>query len=377
MLPCDAFYNLLLNKNINFLCGVPDSQLKSFLAYIADHADKDKNIIAANEGNAIALAAGYYLATGKIGMVYMQNSGLCNAINPLTSLVDKEVYSIPMLLLIGWRGEPGKKDEPQHVKLGRVTQSLLNSLEIPFSVLPDDMVEVGKVMDKSVALMKENNAPYALMVRKGAFEKYDLKSRSNTSYPLYREDAIKLIIPQLSARDIIVSTTGMASRELFEYRDELKQDHNKDFLTVGSMGHCSQIALAIALSKPSRNIYCLDGDGSLIMHMGALPIISSQNPENFRHIVINNGAHDSVGGQPTVGFEIDITTIAKASGYKYAFRAETGEEICEKINLLKERRGPSLLEIRVNKGARQNLGRPTISPVENKRAFMNFINNAS
>lgn len=373
MLNCAAFYNLLIKNGIDLFTGVPDSQLKDFLAYIADNTSKEKNIITANEGNAIALAAGYHLATRRVGLVYMQNSGLGNSINPLTSLVDKEVYSIPVLLLIGWRGEPGKKDEPQHVKQGKITKSLLYSLEIPFSILPDTIEEAEKTLEAALVFMKEENAPYALVVRKGTFESYHLKNKSKTFYKLCREEALKLIIPQLSSQDIVVSTTGQTSRELFECREELKQDHSRDFLTVGSMGHCSQIASAIALSKPSRNVYCIDGDGALIMHMGALGIIGSQGPANFKHIVINNGAHDSVGGQLTVGFQIDIPSIAGACGYRSVFKAETGEEVTQKINMLKTVRGPALLEIRVNKGARQDLGRPTISPIENKQAFMSFI----
>lgn len=373
MLNCAAFYNLLIKNGIDLFTGVPDSQLKDFLAYIADNTSKEKNIITANEGNAIALAAGYHLATRRVGLVYMQNSGLGNSINPLTSLVDKEVYSIPVLLLIGWRGEPGKKDEPQHVKQGRITRRLLHTLEIPFSVLPDTIEEAEKTLEAALVFMKEENAPYALVVRKGTFESYHLKNKSKTFYKLCREEALKLIIPQLSSQDIVVSTTGQTSRELFECREELKQDHSRDFLTVGSMGHCSQIASAIALSKPSRNVYCIDGDGALIMHMGALGIIGSQGPANFKHIVINNGAHDSVGGQLTVGFQIDIPSIAEACGYRSVFKAETGEEVTQKINMLKTVRGPALLEIRVNKGARQDLGRPTISPIENKQAFMSFI----
>jgi phosphonopyruvate decarboxylase len=373
MIECKVFYDLLLKNNIDFFCGVPDSLLKDFLAYVMDHTRKEKNIITANEGSAVALAAGYHLATGKVGMVYLQNSGQGNTINPLTSLVDKEVYGIPVLLLIGWRGEPGRKDEPQHVKQGKITKSLLQALEIPFIVLPDTLEEVEKALEVACTFMREQSAPYALVVREGTFTSYHLKSSSETSYPLCREDALKLIIDQLSPRDIVVSTTGKTSRELFEYRKVLKQDHSRDFLTVGSMGHCSQIALGIALSKPDKNIYCVDGDGAVIMHMGSLAIIGSQAPSNFKHIVINNGAHDSVGGQPTVGFQIDIPAIAKACGYRSVFKAETDEEVTREVGSLKIANGPALLEIRVDKGSRQNLGRPTTTPLENKRAFVRFV----
>jgi len=370
MIKCEDFYNLLKEKEVDFFIGVPDSLLKDFNSYIMDNTPNNKHIITANEGGAIGVASGYHLSTGKIPMVYMQNSGQGNTVNPLTSLADPEVYSIPMLLLIGWRAAPSVKDEPQHVKQGRITLDLLKTLEIPYEVLPENIEEAGKIIEKALTYMKEKNAPYALVVRKGTFESYELKNKTETSYELNREGALKLITDELKERDIVVSTTGKTSRELFEYREELGQDHSKDFLTVGSMGHSSQIAFGIASSKPDRQIYCFDGDGAVIMHMGALAIIGSKKPKNFKHIVFNNGAHDSVGGQPTAGFEIDIPAIAIACGYKEAWTAEKTEEIKEKMRLLKESEGPVLLEIRINKGSRKDLGRPTTTPIENKQAFM-------
>jgi len=373
MIKCEDFYNLLIKNEIDFFCGVPDSLLKYPIAYISDHAMKKKNIITANEGNAVALAAGYYLATGKIGMIYMQNSGEGNATNPLVSLTNKKVYSIPLLLLIGWRGEPGKKDEPQHVKQGEITKSLLDILEIPYSVIPESIEETNHVIKKAVKYMNKQNSAYALIVKKGIFKPYNLKNKSEIANNLSREEALGIVAEHLSSQDIIVSTTGKLSRELFEYREEFKQNHNRDFLTVGSMGHCSQIALGIAISQPTRNVYCFDGDGAVIMHMGSLAIIGSQKPENFKHIIFNNGAHDSVGGQLTVGLQIDIPLIAKGCGYNSVFKADTKDEIIEGINNLKMAKGPSLLEIKIKKGARKDLGRPTKTPLENKRAFMDFI----
>ena len=373
MLNCEEFCNLLIKNDIDFFAGVPDSILKDFCAYIIENAIDKNHIIAANEGNAIALAAGYHLATDKISLVYMQNSGQGNAINPLTSLVDKEVYGIPVLLLIGWRGEPGKKDEPQHMKQGKITISLLNTLGIPYKILPDNVEGVRKVLKTAINSMKKKSAPYALVVRKGTFKSCKLKNKIISQFELSREDAIKRIVDNLGDQDIIVSTTGKTSRELYEYREELCQGHSKDFLTVGSMGHSSQIALAIALSKPSQKVYCLDGDGALIMHMGSLAIIGSKSPKNFKHIVLNNGAHDSVGGQPTAGLKIDIPAIAKACGYKTVLYAEKGLELEDKLKLLKSGDGPALLEIRVNKGARKYLGRPKSSPLENKKEFMRFL----
>lgn len=370
MIKPSEFYDILREKGVEFFTGVPDSLLKNFCAYIMDNVPSDRHIISANEGGAVALATGYHLANGKIGMIYMQNSGQGNAKNPLMSLADRDVYSIPMLLLIGWRGEPGVKDEPQHVKQGKITCSVLEALGIPHKVLPDNIEETRRIIDDAVSTARENNHPFALVARKGIFESYELQNKTKTDYELNREGAVKLVTDQLDSRDIVVSTTGKTSRELFEYREELGQGHEKDFLTVGSMGHSSKIALGIALSKPKREVYCFDGDGAVIMHMGSLAIIGQQKPKNFKHIVFNNGAHDSVGGQPTAGFEVDFPAVAKACGYKEAWRAETSWEIREKIKLLKESEGPALLEIRVNKGARKDLGRPTTTPIENKETFM-------
>jgi len=373
MLNCEKFYNMLVQRGVDFFTGVPDSLLKDFNAYIMDLANDRNHIIAANEGASIALAAGYHLATGKIGLVYMQNSGLGNAVNPLTSLVDREVYSIPVLLVIGWRGEPGRKDEPQHVKKGRITLKLLDTMEIPYEVLPATMELAKNSIDRALKIMKDNSTPYAFVVRKDTFEKYELKRNEFTSYELTREEAIRIIVNELCDRDIVVSTTGMTSRELFEYREQQKQDHSRDFLTVGSMGHSSQIAFGIALSQPDRQVFCLDGDGALIMHMGSLAVIGSKSPKNFKHVVLNNGSHDSVGGQPTVGFDIDIISIAKSSGYKEVYRAETKEDLVKQFSILQSTDGPALLEVRLNKGHRKDLARPTTTPLENKQSFMKFL----
>jgi len=374
MISPKTFYEALIKNRVNFFTGVPDSLLKHFCSYIINNTGSKKHIISANEGGAIALASGYHLSTGKIGLVYMQNSGQGNAINPLISLADSDVYSIPILLLIGWRGEPGNQDEPQHIKQGKITLDILNSLGIPYEILPDSLEKAEKILEKAVTYMEEKNAPFALVVKKNTFEKYDLKNEIKSPFEMNRESAIKLVVDALSPRDIIISTTGKTSRELFEYREELKQDHDKDFLTVGSMGHSSQIALGVALQKPEKQIYCLDGDGSIIMHMGSLAIIGQQAQRNFKHIIINNGSHDSVGGQPTAGFEIDLQLIAKACGYKISLKAKTEEDAKEKIELLKTSEGPAFLEILVCKGARKDLGRPTKTPEENKNSFISFLN---
>ncbi len=369
MIETKDFFNELINNEIDFFAGVPDSLLKDICAYIADNTPKGKNIITANEGGAIALGAGYHLATGKIPLIYMQNSGIGNAINPLLSLADKEVYSIPMILLIGWRGEPGVKDEPQHIKQGRVTPSLLESIEIPYVIL-DETSDFKSIIETSVNNCRKDSKPVAIVVRKNTFAPYKLINKQPDNFQLTREEALLVVLSNIPANSIIVSTTGMLSRELFELREILKQAHDTDFLTVGSMGHATQIALGITLEKPERNIYCFDGDGAAIMHTGSMGTIGDLAPTNFKHILFNNGAHDSVGGQPTIGFKINFSKIAKAFNYKFAAKAITSEELKYNLNILNSTIGPAFMEICINKGARKDLGRPTTSPIENKIAFM-------
>ena len=373
MINCKNFVNSLMENGIDFFTGVPDSLLKDFCAYIYDNIDEKNNIVAANEGSAVSLAAGYHLSTGKTGLVYMQNSGQGNAINPLVSLMDSDVYKIPVLLLIGWRGEPGKKDEPQHIKQGKITLDLLETLGIPWKVLSENDDETDEIIKDAVDSINSKSGPYAIVIKKGTFESYNLKNTGENRFELSREEAIKRIVDLMDPADVIVSTTGKTSRELFEYREEKNQEHSRDFLTVGSMGHSSQIALAIALTQASKNIYCIDGDGAFIMHMGALTTIGEKKPENYKHIIINNGAHDSVGGQPTAGFLIDIPGVAKACGYRYVCSVDKKDELDDKILSLKNAEGPVLLEIKVNRGARDDLGRPTTTPVENKIEFMKFL----
>ncbi|MBE9468221.1 MAG: phosphonopyruvate decarboxylase [Bacteroidetes bacterium] len=373
MINTKSFYELLKKNGVDFFSGVPDSLLKNICAYFTDNVAAENNIIAANEGGAIALGAGYHLATGKIPLIYMQNSGIGNAINPLLSLVDEKVYSIPILLMIGWRGEPGIKDEPQHIKQGEVTTKLLEAMNIPYEILPEEFEKAKLVIEKSIKHIKKSSSPFAFVVRKNLFEPYELKNKVKTNFEMKREDAIKIIVDALNKDDIIVSTTGKTSRELFEYREELCQGHQNDFLTVGSMGHSSQIALGIALQKKEKQIFCFDGDGAVIMHTGSMGIIGSLCPKNYKHIIFNNGAHDSVGGQPTIGHSIDFKSIAKGFNYKKVFIADDKKSLSENIIKLKNTEGPALLEVKINKGARKNLGRPTLTTIENKNNFMSTL----
>ncbi len=374
MIDPEHFYKILNSYGTDFFTGVPDSLLKSFCAYIADNAGEN-NIIAANEGNAVALAAGYYLASEKIPVVYMQNSGIGNAVNPIVSLADKMVYGIPMLVLIGWRGEPYMKDEPQHKKQGLITVNLIETLGMEYDIIDENMTneQIQSILEKAYKHMNKNKVPYGIIVRKGAFKEYKLKNAVTNNYTMSREKAIEIILDEIEEESVIVSTTGMASRELFELREKRNEGHEKDFLTVGSMGHASSIALGIALNNKRGKVYCLDGDGAAIMHMGAMAIIGSQKLGNYSHIIINNGVHDSVGGQQTVGMNIKLAGIAEGCGYKNIYVCSEENELRNAIRETNKTNELSFIEIRVKKGARKNLGRPSTIPIENKEILMNYL----
>ena len=372
MIRPEFFIEKLRENGIDCFAGVPDSLLKNICAYITDHCDAEHNIIAANEGAAVGIAAGHYLATGKPACVYMQNSGEGNIINPLASLTDEEVYNIPVLLLIGWRGRPGVHDEPQHVMQGKVTTGLLNVMGVNYEVLSKEEDKAEKQIAKAIKAL-QNKEVFALVIEKDTFEDYKLQNVEVNDLTLSREEAIQTVAAALGEKDCIVSTTGMISRELFEYRAGMNQGHERDFLTVGSMGHASQIALGIAMAKPTRNVWCFDGDGAAIMHMGSMAIVANKAPKNYVHVVFNNGAHDSVGGQPTVGLKIDLPAVAKAVGYTNAFSVENKEDLLEALRAVKMVEGPVLLQVCVKKGNRKDLGRPTTTPIQNKEALMEFL----
>lgn len=366
------FYDALCQKEINFYTGVPDSLLANFCAYIDDNLDRTKHVIAANEGNSVAIAMGYHLSTGKIPAVYMQNSGLGNTINPLVSLADPDVYSIPMLLIIGWRGEPNFEDEPQHVKQGKITLDQLDILGIPYWIFNSDTDLEERLAEVANSIV-DRNAPAAIVVRKETFEKYKpVKSLISNAF-LSRESVLEKIISLTKSDDLIVSTTGKTSREVFEIRVRNNQIQN-DFLTVGGMGHTSSIALGVSLGMPNKRTICLDGDGSLIMHLGAMGVISSLSPFYFIHVLLNNESHESVGGQPTCANHINFELLAKAMGYKGYFVASDLEMIHSNWKLISNMEGPILFEIKIKQGSRSDLGRPTSTPVQNKNFFMSHAN---
>jgi phosphonopyruvate decarboxylase len=369
------FYKVLEGHNIEFFTGVPDSLLAPFCLCLDEKVSHERHIIAANEGNAVAIASGYHLATGKIPLVYMQNSGLGNSVNPLLSLCDPDVYSIPMILLIGWRGEPGFKDEPQHIKQGKVQLDLLNAMDIPYEIISKDELEFEKKIMKCIDDANMKNRPTAILVKKGTFEKYS-QARSNFEDKLMtREEALEIILAQYKSESIIVSTTGKTSREIFEIRKRNKQSHFSDFLTVGSMGHCSSIALGIAMSKPHKDVVCIDGDGALIMHMGSLATIGNSKPKNLCHILINNYSYESVGGQETSAKSINMLELVRSNGYLNMVSVQKKSHLKDRIQGLRKCTGPSFLEVIVKSGSKANLGRPTIKPIDNKKSFMNFLKN--
>lgn len=385
MIEPSEFLAAVQEAGMQFFTGVPDSLLKEACSSIHDHVPGGAHIIATNEGSAVALAIGHFLATGKPALVYMQNSGLGNAVNPLTSLCSSQIYGIPMVLLIGWRGEIGADgrqvhDEPQHVMQGRITLQLLNLLEIPYRILDKETNDIRSVLAESSASALTSNGPVALVVRKGTFSPCSFQQHSSANgLPdkvepeefLTREEAIIKVIETLPRNVPLVATTGMTSRELFERRKAEGSGHQRDFLTVGGMGHAGQIAAGIAMALPKTPVACLDGDGAVLMHMGGLAI--SAKCQNLVHIVLNNGVHDSVGGQPTRARDISLGTIARACGYKVIESVVTEDDISRAVARMLASHSSSFLEIICSPGHRTNLGRPDRTPADNKADFMNFL----
>ena len=357
-----------------FYTGVPDSQLKAMCNYLMSTygIDPKHHIIAANEGNCTALAAGYYLATGKVPVVYMQNSGEGNIINPVASLLSDKVYAIPTIFVIGWRGEPGIHDEPQHIYQGEVTVRLLEDMDIkPFIVGKETTEEELNSVMKEFRKILADGKDVAFVIRKGALS-YDGKIKYENRNTMVREEIIRHIV-KASGEDPIISTTGKASRELFEIREANGESHKYDFLTVGSMGHSSSIALGVAINKPDTKVWCVDGDGAVLMHMGSMAVLGTNAPKNMVHVIINNGAHETVGGMPTVASKIDLVSIAKACGYPNAVCVDSFEALDQELEAAKDRDELSMIEVKCSIGAREDLGRPTTTALENKKNFMVYL----
>jgi phosphonopyruvate decarboxylase len=373
MINTEAFVSHLQNLGAGLYTGVPDSLLSTLSAYLLNKPEIP-HIIAANEGNAVGYAIGDYMATGKPTVVYMQNSGLGNTVNPITSLADPLIYGIPMMLVIGWRGKPGEKDEPQHLKQGAVTLTQLDTLSVPYLVVERDAAE-DEVLAKISALwqkMLDRQGPVALVIESKTFAgKYPLP-KSAIDSDLTREDAIDTVISTLPEDAFYVATTGKTGRELFELR-EAKHQPQRDFLTVGGMGHASSIAMAIAKHRTKHLTVCLDGDGASLMHLGAMALIANQAPAKMIHVVLNNSAHDSVGGQPTIAASVDFKLLSEALHYTGYFQADTKDALTEALKQAQKMTGPVLIEVRVRVGARADLGRPTRTPLQNKLAVMEFL----
>lgn len=372
-LPPDSFYKMMTERGFDFFTGIPDSLLKDFTSYIEDNHPHNKHIISANEGTALATASGYYLATKKFPVVYMQNAGLGNIINPLLSLNDSRVYKIPVLMIMGWRGEPGKKDEPQHFVQGKIMSGLLTDLGVTYEVLPDFEEGAAAALDVALHHLNNRGAPYAFLVRRNTFLEYEPKEKLHADGQLLREEAMENILKTIGKYDLVVCTSGFNSRELYSLRQKLNQDSLQDFYSLGARGHASSIAMGVAIAKPSKRVFCFDGDGSFLMHMGSAAQIGSRPLPNYRHIVFNNAVHESSGGAPTVGNKIDFPVLAKACGYKYAETVTTMEDLSTKMQEFIHSEGPGFLEVKVKRFTRKDLKNVPIGPLENKTNFMNFL----
>lgn len=352
----EKFIETLYSEGVRFFAGVPDSYLNGFCNCLLETIPGDKHVIAANEGNAIAIATGYYFCTNTIPLVYMQNSGMGNAINPLVSLVDKHVYSVPMILLIGWRGEPEIGDHPQHRTQGEITLNLLKMLGIPYVIAEDNDEKLKEQTRWALKTAKTNKTPVALIGKKGVFASVKKTNKTDDCYPMSREEAIEIILNTLPKNTIYTATTGRTTRELYFLRERRNEGHQYDFLNVGSMGHASSVALGIAMADRNRKVVCLDGDSAALMHMGSFTMASKTVVPNMLHIVLNNGAHESVGGQPSAGHLIDFTKIAQGSGYQTLNGAATNKkELEEALRLLQETEHVAFLDVRIHKGLRGEL----------------------
>jgi phosphonopyruvate decarboxylase len=376
MIDNKRFLNVLHNAGVDFFTGVPDSYLNGFCNCLLKNVSDEKNVIAANEGNAVAIASGYYFSTGKVPLVYMQNSGLGNTINPLLSLADKDVYSVPVVLLIGWRGEPGTGDHAQHKMQGELTTKLLDLMGIPFIVAEDNDDLLEKQVKELIERAQRERTAVAIVARKGVFAAEEKSTAPvENGYPLFREEAIEAVLDAMPKDTIYVATTGRATRELYFLREKRDEGHNCDFLNVGSMGHASSVALGLALANKNRKVVCLDGDSAVLMHMGALSMVSNFDVPNFLHVVLNNGAHESVGGQPSAGMKVDFTAIAQGAGYQtVGHPVATREEIVDTVRNLIESGKAAFIDVRIKKGLSSKLPPLNISSyLELINGFMNEL----
>ncbi|MFX1363512.1 MAG: phosphonopyruvate decarboxylase [Promethearchaeota archaeon] len=374
MIVCEEFIKILEKYDFTFFTGIPDSTFKDLMKYLTDNPNGNlKNIVACNECEAIAIASGYHLATNNIGIVYMQNSGFGKTVNPLTSLCDPEVYSIPILLMIGWRGEPNIMDAPQHKKMGIITLPILETLQIPYEVLEPNLQKIDKALNHALDYFTNKKGPYALIFRRNFFQNYEMKTSLTNNYHLTTREVIQIILDSFSTDEIVVSTTGYISRRIFEYREKNIKDHHKSFYNIGSMGCASSIGLSIALQKQKNRVIVFDGDGAAIMQMGAFSTIGKYAPSNFVHIIIDNEAHESTGCQPTNSASIKFIDIARASNYKWNVKVERKDELYEVLDIIQNRNGPILIVIKTKIHSEPDLKRPDKLPREYKKDFMRYL----
>jgi phosphonopyruvate decarboxylase len=367
MIEAKEILNFFISKKVKNYIGVPDSLLSTLSINI-----KKNHIISSNEGNAIAIAIGTYMASSKPSVVYLQNSGIGNLLNPLVSLADKEVYSFPIFMIIGWRGKPGVQDEPQHIKQGKITTQLLDILNVPYKLLIKNE-KPERILNELWSIMIQESKPVAILIEENSIASQEVQNHFSKNQYNTREQMIQTIVDNTDINDIFVATTGKTGRELFEIRNKT-DDESCDFLTVGGMGHASSIALGLAIEKQNKHIFCLDGDGALLMHMGALATIGKVSPKNLIHILLNNFSHDSVGGQPTGSENINFELLVKACGYQSYQKILKSETLVSLLSNIKEKKGPHFIEIFISPGSRKDLGRPNIKPIDNKINFMTNLN---
>lgn len=362
-------------QGVTFTCGVPDSLMEPLCTYLAT-LPRDRHVLAANEGAAVGLAIGHYLSTGNPALVYLQNAGIGNTVNPLISLAHPDVYGIPMLLIVGWRGQPGTRDEPQHMVQGRLMAPILDAIDVPWTTLPRDTEDAVACLADAVQTAKDRSSPYVVMVEKGTFAPFAgevAEEMDGRDFLPSREEALVALLDVIGDEGVYVATTGMLGRELYEHRSDSGSFAGRDFLTVGGMGHASSIALGVALERPDREVWCLDGDGAVLMHMGSLAVIADHAPENFYHVVFNNGVHDSVGGQPSAIRSVDLPAAALALGYRYSSTVSDVSALAEAVAKMRAQTGPALVDLKVRPGNRDGIGRPDRSPAEAKTVFMNSL----
>lgn len=372
MIEQKKLFSALDNMGLDFFTGVPDSLLNDFCLYLVNNLPDNQHVMAANEGNAIGIAAGYHMATGKVPVVYMQNSGIGNATNPLLSLTHPTVYSIPLILVIGWRGDPNIKDHAQHKKQGELTSVLMDDMDIPYQILDSNDTVIEKFQwakDKA----EEINAPVALIAKKAILTQKEKKQEYLENALMNREEAISAVLDVFGDDAIYLATTGRATRELHEQVAAHGFSHEIEFLNVGAMGHLSSIGLGLALGHPQKKVIVFDGDAAAVMHMGSLATNGRYQPSNLIHVVLNNGVNESVGGQLSSGQIIDLTTIAKGCGYTTLNKfVESKEELQKAISHMAKCNHLSFIDVHVRQGIRKDMPGLKIEHQPAKEAFMDY-----